>query len=755
MPFLRPLEYHLKRFHDKQETAWLAYKAGRDIVLDWARRSGKTELIAEVLVEDTEDHGKDSMYIALTQGQAREIIWQKLVSRIGDRVKDWKSNESRLEWKHIQSNAVISLKGADLGKDKLRGSAKRLICLDEFAFYRDPSIVKDVLVPQIADYNGQFIYTSTPRGKNHFYDLKQRALREPDKFFTSHCTVFQNPFISPEGRDKLLAEYSGPDDPLYRQEILAEYVVFNGLAFALPQDSYVERRWDPADLDHSYHWRGVDHGYSPDPTACLWMAYNRRKGHFLIYNEYKQSRLLIKQHADVIGGLEPYYYVASYSDIDPQLIAEYEDVGLHLTPAQKADKQARILRLVNALRTGKLKIAPECVGLLKEMASYEWDQDGNDHLCFVAGTMIETDRGLVAIELLDLKDRVMTRHGFQPILQHGESGVFAVIDLTFDDGTHLTCTPNHPIYTENRGFQRADGLNGDDVFVKSTQWVTESKQNLSQSSLTGLRSEDTQTQSKAPFGITIGHPEITSNLGLAFCTEKCGSFIMARSRPDTTCIIAMPTLLITTSRTLSAFLPQNTSQNTGPSEVLEHRLKNRLNCSLRFALLRKSGTPLKKALSGTGNTLLRLLKIVPLFLQSAVSVLQNIRFETLTLQELGFAQRSASLPRGASRGLMTSLESAYSAVKNSKAISIQHESSAANPAPRLIGKAPAAPQKVFNLTVANHAEYFANGILVHNCDALNYIYNNAQVPEEPAPDAPVDPFAARRSNNNDVRQNFG
>lgn len=32
-----------------------------------------------------------------------------------------------------------------------------------------------------------------------------------------------------------------------------------------------------------------------------------------------------------------------------------------------------------------------------------------------------------------------------------------------------------------------------------------------------------------------------------------------------------------------------------------------------------------------------------------------------------------------------------------------------------------APQPVFNLTVADAHEYFANGVLVHNCDALRYL----------------------------------
>jgi hypothetical protein len=192
--------------------------------------------------------------------------------------------------------------------------------------------------------------------------------------------VFDNPFVSVAGRNKLIAEYAGEDDPLYRQEILAQYVVLNGLAFALPQNSYLEARWHPADFDWSYHWRGVDHGFSPDPTAAIWLAYSRQKEHWLVYNEYKKTQLLIHQHADVIGGLEPYRVVDTISDVDPQLIAEYAAVGLKMTPAAKADKESRILRVVNALKLGKLKIAPGCTQLLDEMQTYEWGQDGNDHL---------------------------------------------------------------------------------------------------------------------------------------------------------------------------------------------------------------------------------------------------------------------------------------------------------------------------------------------------------------------------------------
>lgn len=348
------------------------------MVLPWGRRSGKTDLIAELFIEDIEDNGKDCMYCALVQSQAIDIFWPKLVERL-DGNKDWHPNMARHEYKHLPSNAVISLKGFDMHENRLRGNAKRIIALDEYAFCKDPGIVRRIFIPMLADYDGKLIYSSSPNGKNHFYQLVERA-KQDSGFFTTNCTMFDNPFISSQGRDSLLKEYSGTDDPLYRQEVLGEFVVLEGMAFALPQDSYVCKRWDDADLEHSYHWRGVDHGYSPDPTAALWLAYNRKKGHWLIYNEYKRSRLLIADHAKVINGLEPYHYVGSYSDVDPQLIAEYEAVGLSMSPAAKHDKNARILRLVTALKTGQLKIATNCVELLKEMQNYYWEQDGNDHL---------------------------------------------------------------------------------------------------------------------------------------------------------------------------------------------------------------------------------------------------------------------------------------------------------------------------------------------------------------------------------------
>ena len=72
--------------------------------------------------------------------------------------------------------------------------------------------------------------------------------------------------------------------------------------------------------------------------------------------------------------------IDTYADHDTQCNAEYEAVGLNVTNAQKHDKESKLLYLVNQLRIGRLKISKNCTKLLSQMSTFEWDQDGNDHL---------------------------------------------------------------------------------------------------------------------------------------------------------------------------------------------------------------------------------------------------------------------------------------------------------------------------------------------------------------------------------------
>ena len=317
--FKRPASFFAKRFFFEQESCWLAWKAGKDLFLDCGRRSGKSELFAELLIEAVEEYERDALYIAVTRIEAREIMWDKLSERLKDR-PNWTSNETRLEWTFHgkQRNGTIFLKGADKGAKALRGTAKKLVLCDEVAFWDHPDVVEMELIPMLADFNGQIGFASTPKGKNHYWDRRNRIMSD-SRFFHGHWTMFQNPYLSDDGRKRVAGAYLGPNDPYYRQEIMGEYVQFSGLVFALDEHLFLGDMWHPAELYHSWHYQGVDHGYSPDPTAAVWLAYNPLKDHVLVYSEYKQDRLLVSQHADILLNQEPYKMQQRISDIDLHL----------------------------------------------------------------------------------------------------------------------------------------------------------------------------------------------------------------------------------------------------------------------------------------------------------------------------------------------------------------------------------------------------------------------------------------------------
>lgn len=87
-------------------------------------------------------------------------------------------------------------------------------------------------------------------------------------------------------------------------------------------------------------------------------------------------------------------------------------------------------------------------GILKDIGSCE---------CFVAGTMIETERGPVPIEDVQLGDRVLTRRGYRPVVTLFRSQYVGPLKVVEAGGRRTTCTPNHPFRTQ-RGWVEAGQL---------------------------------------------------------------------------------------------------------------------------------------------------------------------------------------------------------------------------------------------------------------------------------------------------------
>lgn len=77
--------------------------------------------------------------------------------------------------------------------------------------------------------------------------------------------------------------------------------------------------------------------------------------------------------------------------------------------------------------------------------------------CFPAGTLISTPRGEVPIEQLKEGDSIYNALGVGNITKKGERFTHHLVRITMNNGKQITCTPNHPFFT-TEGWYPAENL---------------------------------------------------------------------------------------------------------------------------------------------------------------------------------------------------------------------------------------------------------------------------------------------------------
>jgi len=163
--------------------AFLAFHARKErwACIVYHRRGGKTvacvnELHSRALY--TPKKNARYAYIAPFYRQAKDIAWMYLKEATQDSAVKVKESELSVE---LFNGAKISLYGAD-NPDALRGLYLDGVILDEFGDCR-PSLWGEVVLPCLADRKGWGVFIGTPKGKNHFYQVRQRARVEKNWFY--------------------------------------------------------------------------------------------------------------------------------------------------------------------------------------------------------------------------------------------------------------------------------------------------------------------------------------------------------------------------------------------------------------------------------------------------------------------------------------------------------------------------------------------------------------------------------------------
>ena len=182
------------------------------------RRCGKSRLSAvALLVEGLKcPQGSAVMYVAPTQGQARQIIWDLLMDLGRDVISGSHVNNMDIT---LINGAKIYVRGADR-PDTLRGVSLTFVVLDEVADIKADTWEK-VLRAALSDKKGNALFIGTPKGRNWFYDMYNLGTEGDDEEWKSwHFTTKDNPLIDPkeiDGARKTLSSFA------FKQEYEASF----------------------------------------------------------------------------------------------------------------------------------------------------------------------------------------------------------------------------------------------------------------------------------------------------------------------------------------------------------------------------------------------------------------------------------------------------------------------------------------------------------------------------------------------------
>jgi hypothetical protein len=383
----------LASLHDKQREIIAALAAGvRYIALCCSRRSGKTNLLAKLIVLTLLDAGFNQavFYVAPTLKIGKGLIWAEVVKLVEDYQLGWTLRENTGE--------IITPAGARffiLGLNK-RGQVDATRGFDALLFLTDETQEYEYLLgptlsavgPALSGRKGAFIASGTPgyTEQGTWYDW----CHGKDGFTRFGWTVLQNPKNPRPGQEvideektrrgwddqhpELLREWYGLWVPDHRR-LLVEYSDAKNSIVALPEN-------------YGPHWRkviGIDCGYD-DPFAWVVVAYNPFGPERIVLHAEAHPKLIGDQACEITARLvrdfETTHVVADYAGGGKTFYetfnAKYgKELGCSIGPARKMDKRGRIMFLNTELRTGRMKLLrPAADGLVAEYKVLQKDEHG-------------------------------------------------------------------------------------------------------------------------------------------------------------------------------------------------------------------------------------------------------------------------------------------------------------------------------------------------------------------------------------------
>lgn len=341
----------------------------------------------------------------------------------------------------------------------------------------------------------------------------------------------------------------------------------------------------------------------------------------------------------------------------------------------------------------------------------------NDDQCLTAGTMVQTPEGAKPIEQMHAGELAMTRNGPRQVTWAGQTGQSTtLVTITMEDGESITGTPNHPIFLHGSGFVTMDTIGRGDILVACQQ-----KPSFTTASRTGGTPIRRIGNTASTFRSTGRQKSRRST-----STDKNGRTHTVRFRQGRSFTTGMGTRSTIHSKTWSASPSGSTGRSTHSEEITQP--PRPVSTWRPLGHSRPNGTSRQKVECGTGRTPSSFLVASRQSPRRVVRADSRLRPKTLGENIARKGARREKQPPCHGTGTPSRF-TANIAAKNSWVPSGPPGFALI----RVLEKTQySASVPVYNLTVDGEHEYFANGILVHNCDASSGAFLKLALTRTPA-----------------------
>lgn len=367
IPVIKALNSGIKR------VVWCAHRrSGKDLtILNWCL----LPLCEEICT---------CYYVFPSYAQAKKAIWDGITSE-GRRIIDFipreliaQKNSQEMKIRFV-NGSLLQLIGSD-NIDSLMGTNPKIVVFSEYAL-QDPQ-AWDYIRPILRINGGYAIFISTPRGRNHFYDMYQTAERT-EGWFSQKLTINDTKVLTTEDIQKEREE--GMSEELIQQEYYCSFDRGVEGSYYAPtilkmrkEDRITPINYDPYKLVHVAYDLGWD-----DSTAMIFFQISGDLVKVIDCEEFSNKTL-----ADMASILraKPYKYGTHLFPHDVETTDGLstgctrrellENLDIQVTTVKKG-LIADGIESVRALMISRMMIdSNRCDKLVKSLEHYhrEWDE---------------------------------------------------------------------------------------------------------------------------------------------------------------------------------------------------------------------------------------------------------------------------------------------------------------------------------------------------------------------------------------------